>query len=109
MHRVFVTDAGGKPLNVLTQSDLLKWAVQKTEERLRDTALPAESLMTKKEGVLTVRDTEVAIDAFFALESAHVAGAPVLDADGRLVGSLSTSDLKQARAIVFLFFSREMC
>jgi CBS domain-containing protein len=103
VHRVFVTQVDGKPLSVLTQSDVLAWAMQRPEERLRDATLPAEAIMTRREEVLAVRDTQAAIDAFCAIESKHCVGAPVLDENGGLVGSLSTSDLKQARLCCLCF------
>lgn len=99
VHRLAVVDAKGKLVNVMTQSDILAWAAKDIPTRLNDPCVEAHTLMTVP---FAVKDSEAAIDAFCVLESRHFSGAPVVDKDGVLVGSLSTSDLKQLNQKSFL-------
>ncbi len=46
--------------------------------------------------VTTVRDDMTVADAVVTLADAHVSGVPVVNAKGRLVGVLSTSDVLEA-------------
>lgn len=48
--------------------------------------------------LITVRDDQTVADAIVAMVDAHVSALPVLDAKGRLVGVLSTTDLLTAEA-----------
>lgn len=93
VHRVAVTDARGHLVNVLTQSDVLAWAYHDLEHRMRDLDVRAEAVAVRD--AFTVRSSDVAVDAFLALDEHHHAGAPVVDENGAVVGCLSTSDLKQ--------------
>jgi IMP dehydrogenase len=58
--------------------------------RDRDQYEPAERLMSSR--LVTVRAGESNRDAFLEMEAARVKAAPVLDADGRLVGVITRND-----------------
>ncbi len=89
-------------MSVLTQSDILAWAAKQPEKRVTHLERLAMEFMTGVDGLQIVCDTDVAIDAFMALESSHNTGAPILDDEGKLVGCLSSSDLKQLNHKSFL-------
>jgi CBS domain-containing protein len=60
------------------------------------TALTVADAMTRDPIVL--RSDDALADAARVLDEAHISGAPVVDADGILVGVLSRTDLLHARA-----------
>ncbi|MDX2091386.1 MAG: GuaB1 family IMP dehydrogenase-related protein [Kofleriaceae bacterium] len=77
---VVVVDDQQRPIGIVSQHDL----------RDRDQYLPAERLMSQR--LVTLRAGTSNRDAFFAMEEARVKAAPVLDAEGRLLGVLTRND-----------------
>ena len=77
---VVVIDDERRPLGIVTHSDL----------RDRDQYTPAALLMSPRLVTLTAGMPNR--DAFILMEQARVKAAPVLDADGRLVGVLTRDD-----------------
>lgn len=77
---VVVVDDERRPLGIITHADL----------RDRDQFTPASAIMSKRLVTLPVGITNR--DAFLCMEDARVKAAPVLDADGRLVGILGRDD-----------------
>jgi len=59
--------------------------------------LTAGAIMRRE--VITVRDTWDVREALRVLEENRISGAPVLDADGRLVGVLSVTDIARANLL----------
>jgi IMP dehydrogenase len=77
---VVVVDDEQKPLGIITHADL----------RDRDQFTPAGVIMSKR--LITVPVGISNRDAFVRMEDARVKAAPVLDAEGRLVGVLGRDD-----------------
>src|SRR5690348_310219 len=77
---VVVVDDEQRPLGIITHADL----------RDRDQFTPASTIMSKR--LVTVPVGMSNRDAFFKMEEARVKAAPVLDAEGRLVGVLGRDD-----------------
>ncbi|MCA9675186.1 MAG: GuaB1 family IMP dehydrogenase-related protein [Kofleriaceae bacterium] len=78
---VVVIDDERRPIGIVTHSDL----------RDRDQYLPASRLMSQRMVTLPVGISNR--DAFLRMEDARVKAAPVLDADGRLLGVLTRNDV----------------
>jgi GMP reductase len=77
---VVVIDEQRRPIGIVTHSDL----------RDRDQYSPAARLMSQR--MVTVPAGISNRDAFLQMEEARVKAAPVLDADGRLLGVLTRND-----------------
>ncbi|HVI92920.1 MAG TPA: CBS domain-containing protein, partial [Anaeromyxobacter sp.] len=77
---VVVVDEERRPLGIITHADL----------RDRDQYSPAGALMSSR--LVTIRVDTPNRDAFLLMEQERVKAAPVLDADGRLVGVLTRDD-----------------
>lgn len=77
---VVVVDEGRRPLGIVTPSDL----------RGRDQYTLAHRVMSRS--LVTIAPETGNRDAFLKMEEAHVKAAPVVDADGRLLGILSRED-----------------
>jgi IMP dehydrogenase len=77
---VVVVDDERRPLGIITHADL----------RDRDQFTPASAIMSKR--LVTVSAGITNRDAFLLMEDARVKSAPVLDAEGRLVGVLGRDD-----------------
>ncbi len=77
---VVVVDEENRPLGIVTHSDL----------RDRDQYVPAARLMSQR--LITLRAGIANRDAFLQMDEARVKAAPVLDAEGRLLGVLTRND-----------------
>jgi GMP reductase len=77
---VVVVDDERRPLGIVTHADL----------RDRDQYSPVSSFMSKR--MITIRVGTPNREAFLLMEEHRVKAAPVLDADGRLVGVLPRDD-----------------
>ncbi len=77
---VVVVDDDRRPIGIVTHSDL----------RDRDQYLPVTKLMSQR--LVTLPAGISNRDAFLQMEEARIKAAPVLDADGRLLGVLARND-----------------
>ena len=77
---VVVVDDDRRPVGIVSQADL----------RDRDQYVPAARLMSTRP--ITLPAGIANRDAFLTMEQARIKAAPVLDADGRLLGVLTRSD-----------------
>jgi len=93
-HAVAVVDDKGHMLGVLSQRDLMKYLAE-NKNRIQP-ALRANTIrgLALANSVVCVRDSEIALDAFYSLAQAGWGGAGVINGNGTLVGNLSTSDLR---------------
>ncbi len=98
IRRLPVVDDGGALLGIVTRSDILE--AQPTEvgrppdrEQLQRalSGIPAEAVMTVN--VHTIYQTDTLGHAAEIMMNEKIGGLPVLDADGKLVGLITESDI----------------
>lgn len=97
VHRVVVLHHGTDPnaSEVCTQSDFVRWIFHCHSAFSRNTDKSLEALGLVNGGsVVTVTDKETALDAFRKAVTKELSSVAVVDASGRLVGTVSASDLK---------------
>ncbi|MGA5194471.1 CBS domain-containing protein [Streptomyces exfoliatus] len=82
-----VVDEENRPVGVVSEADLLRRHTEK------DGPSTAEAMMSSP--VVTARPSWTAVEAARLMERHRVKRLPVVDADGRLIGVLSRSDLLQ--------------
>ena len=93
-HHVAVEDSG-KLINICSQMDVLRWLNNDPERMGPDGRKTLQGLQLHRKRVICVRATDLAVDAFFNIYNHGVSGAGVVDEQGKLVGCLSATDLKQ--------------
>ncbi|MEU8619525.1 CBS domain-containing protein [Streptomyces sp. NPDC048623] len=82
-----VVDAENRPVGVVSEADLLR------RHTAKDGPSTAEAMMSSP--AVTARPSWTAVEAARHMERNRVKRLPVVDADGRLIGVLSRSDLIQ--------------
>ncbi|MFE1384120.1 CBS domain-containing protein [Streptomyces sp. NPDC058740] len=82
-----VVDADDRPVGVVSEADLLR------RHTAKDGPSTAEAMMSSP--VFVARPSWTAVEAARLMERHRVKRLPVVDADGRLIGVLSRSDLLQ--------------
>lgn len=94
VHRVPVVDTDGELLTIVTQSHIArliyKWLAR--FEQLADSTVEQRKLGYSE--VATVQQDEPAVNAFRRIHERAVSAVGVVDAEGKLVGNVSASDLK---------------
>eukprot|EP01104_Vermistella_antarctica_P012425 TRINITY_DN3591_c0_g1_i8.p1 TRINITY_DN3591_c0_g1~~TRINITY_DN3591_c0_g1_i8.p1 ORF type:complete len:307 (+),score=91.24 TRINITY_DN3591_c0_g1_i8:48-923(+) len=108
VHRLPVIDGEGKLINIITESALIHFLNENVKQfPQRELSVDALSL-GYKDVVISAATNERAIDAFLRMQEKGVSGLPVLK-NGKLVGNISVSDLKQigysARFLPLLYLS----
>lgn len=95
VHRVCVVKAGADLSNIITQSAVVE-ALKHSTGDFR--ALEWRSLhdlgMDGEREVVSVREDQTLFEAFKLIATRNVSALPVVDADGRLVGTLSARDVR---------------
>merc|ERR1712000_459710 len=86
---------GGRLVNICSQMDVLRWLHNDPERMGPDGRKTLQGLQLHHKRVVCVRATDLAVDAFFNLYNHGVSSAGVVDEQGKLVGCLSATDLKQ--------------
>eukprot|EP00658_Telonema_sp_P-2_P001753 TRINITY_DN10661_c0_g1_i1.p1 TRINITY_DN10661_c0_g1~~TRINITY_DN10661_c0_g1_i1.p1 ORF type:complete len:429 (+),score=94.38 TRINITY_DN10661_c0_g1_i1:143-1288(+) len=104
VHRVALCDAEGRLVELVSQSDVLAFVAANPEclhtELLSKTLRQLNCLASdQRNGAqpISVLASTAAIAGFEEMERARVSGVAVVDAQGRLVGNLSASDLRGLR------------
>lgn len=103
MHRVPVTeDRGAKVTAIITQSRVVKWLFDNRDKlafpeqtrtmKVRDIGSGVTSVM--KDEIVSVTENQTVLEAFVVIFERMVSGVAVVNDDGKLVGSISASDLK---------------
>ncbi|MFJ5831728.1 CBS domain-containing protein [Streptomyces sp. NPDC093089] len=82
-----VVDDDSRPVGVVSEADLLR------RHATKDGPSTAEAMMSSP--VVTARPSWTAVEAARLMERHRIKRLPVVDADGRLIGVLSRSDLLQ--------------
>lgn len=94
-HRVVVYDAqSGRLVNLITLSRVLQ-AVYSIADAIPITKRSVLELRLNLGNVVTVKTTSRAYDAFQLMRTHRISGVAVVNAQGRLVGNISASDIIQ--------------
>lgn len=93
-HHVAV-EREGKLVNICSQMDLLRWLHNDPQRMGASGRKTLQGLHLHRKKVVCVRSNDITVDAYYAMFRAHVSGAGIVDEEGKLVGCLSSSDLKQ--------------
>jgi CBS domain-containing protein len=97
-HRLIVVDSDGKLLRFLTQSAIIRFVGNNKEkfQSLLSKKLSAVGL-SKAVNVFTVKSGDKAIEAFKLMSTERVAAVGVVDDEDKLVGNVSSRDLRMIR------------
>ncbi|KAI8847330.1 hypothetical protein BC829DRAFT_247431 [Chytridium lagenaria] len=98
-HRALITDAlRQRPAILLTQTDILRYLLDHPEEYSNAPTNFSTTLkdlgITSRGHVHAVSESETAIEGYSRMASKKVSALPVVDKDGKVVDSLSASDLR---------------
>jgi len=98
VHRIISINPDHSLSNIITQSRVVECLVQLFDVSPSLGALGKQTVkdlqLAKTSDIVSVRDSEKAINAFRKMHEHKVSALPVLDANGRVVGNISESDLK---------------
>lgn len=94
-HRVTVVDDENKVTGILTNSMIISWLRQNKElyGDLR-TMLVKDMIVDQPKELVTIKETENALQAFLLMSEQKVSGIAVVDAEGLLTGNISLRDLR---------------
>lgn len=92
-HRVLVLNSEGKISNLITQSRIVQFVTVMLDNLPKSSKTLGE-LNLGVSPVLSISESSTAFQAFKLMREKRVSGLAVVDADGKLVGSISASDLK---------------
>ena len=95
VHRIGISDKTGKVIDILTQSEMMEFLVEKSrlygkelvEKKVRE-------LDTQSKDVRFVYQHEILIKALSTMWNEKISGVAVVSKDGRLIGNVSSNDLK---------------
>lgn len=94
LHRIPVIDQNRKLVNIITQSQVLKFIHDNMNILGTVRNKPVTQFPTYNTHVHVINENEKAIDAFKLMTSHHVSGMAVINDQGKLVGNISLRDLK---------------
>ncbi|KAL4418674.1 hypothetical protein ABPG77_010621 [Micractinium sp. CCAP 211/92] len=103
VHRLAVFDAHGDIINVVSQTDIMRFLLSHIDELggVADKSLEQLGMLTGKPPVLSVNPHVPALLAYAQLASQQVSGAPVVTDSGELIANLSISDIRAITAEQF--------
>jgi CBS domain-containing protein len=89
-----VANENGQIVNVISQSDVIRFLVPTMDQYVTLFDKTAEELGLGLLPPITIRDTEPTIKALQIIGRNRISALAVVDENGKLVGNLSASDLK---------------
>eukprot|EP01114_Cavostelium_apophysatum_P007150 TRINITY_DN1893_c0_g1_i1.p1 TRINITY_DN1893_c0_g1~~TRINITY_DN1893_c0_g1_i1.p1 ORF type:complete len:338 (+),score=94.35 TRINITY_DN1893_c0_g1_i1:108-1121(+) len=98
LHRVPVVDANGSLERLVSQMDLIRW-IDHNMDALGDVAsqtVAQLSLDSDRQDLFKASTSITALEAFKLINDKKISGVPVVDENDKIVGNISTSDLKVA-------------
>jgi len=95
LHRVPIVDDNGNVIGFVTQSKVIDFLYKNIERYTDTTTLRIKDYFTPSE-VVSISAQSKAIDGYKLMINKRVSGIAVVDAEGKLVGALSASDLKRS-------------
>lgn len=95
-HRVAITDAENTVTGILTNSMIISWLRQNKAlySTLRTMLVSDITSRCTQQNLVTIQETETALQAFLMMDSRNISGLPVVNEDGLLVGNISVTDLR---------------
>jgi CBS domain-containing protein len=94
-HRVGVLNGKNELVQVVSQSAMIKWIYNNIGSLGVKGTMPVKYFDSANQYVISAFHDEKAVDAFKVLKVCRVTGIALLNDDGTLMGSLSSSDLKK--------------
>ncbi|KAI8888194.1 CBS-domain-containing protein [Backusella circina FSU 941] len=100
IHRVLVVNfeaEQNKPW-LLSQTDIIRHIVNHTDcvAGLLDLQKPVQDILPMDKRLITVKDTETALDVYRLMADKNVGGVPIINSNGDFVGDLCVEDLPSA-------------
>lgn len=92
--RLAVTDQEGHLTSVLTQTRLVRYLSNRTNEIGPIANIPIERLGLGNNPVIGIKHTEPAINAFLKIYQYNIGGVAVFNDEDKIIGNISISDLK---------------
>jgi len=90
IHRIGIINNDGELIGLLTQSMIIRHCVQLLCEKYNT----IEEISNKREHIITIPPLTTAIDAFIRMHKENISSLAIID-DGKLVGTISATDLKE--------------
>ncbi|KNC53656.1 uncharacterized protein AMSG_01365 [Thecamonas trahens ATCC 50062] len=99
LHRVSITDDKGRVRGIISQSWMVRWLSTNAQRFLGERAhAPIADLgLGEPKTVVTIRDSQLAIEAFSAMVEASVSAVGIVDSHNVLKGVISVRDIKAVR------------
>lgn len=94
LHRIPVITRDRKMANMLTTSRIVQFFHENKSMLGNRVAKPIHLLSSSSSGVISVRDTQNAVDAFALMQTNNITAVAVTDSHGKLAGVISDTDLK---------------
>jgi len=94
LHRVAVIDDERQLLGLITQGQVVKYLYEHLGKIGCEIKKPISDLKHVMKPVLSVKETDNAIDAFNLMVKESITGVAVVDGHGKLTGNISLRDLK---------------
>jgi len=94
VHRVPVIDQNRQLVNIITQSQFVRYLNEHMKELGSVKDRPVSDLMGNQNAVITISEDQPAIRAFQTMLNSNISGMGVVDANGKLVENISLRDLK---------------
>jgi len=104
VHRIPVIDANRKLINLLTQSQCVRYLHTTLEQLGAIQNKPLREITHVRKDVKSIQETDKCIDGFNRMVEFNVQGLAVLDKNGKLVDTLSVRDLKHVSSDGRLFW-----
>eukprot|EP01097_Dermamoeba_algensis_P005120 TRINITY_DN325_c0_g1_i3.p1 TRINITY_DN325_c0_g1~~TRINITY_DN325_c0_g1_i3.p1 ORF type:complete len:186 (+),score=48.40 TRINITY_DN325_c0_g1_i3:623-1180(+) len=103
LKRVFLTSPKGELNGLITQTTVLKYLSQHNRELGDVVKLKLSELDLGEKHVITIKDSDKAIDAFKVMASKQISSLVIVDNSGVAVGHVSARDLKGIKAQFYQF------
>lgn len=94
LHRVPIIDNERQLMNLITQSQVVRFLYENLDKIGNKTKMPVNLINNVLKDVVSISESQPAIDAFSLMVKENVSGIAVVDESGKLTGNLSVRDLK---------------
>jgi len=94
LHRVPIVDDDNRLINVITQSQIIDLVANNINLLGSKKNKKLSEIPQLFHDVIKIRDTDVALEAFKLIHNSRVTGVAIVDMNNKLVGNISTKDLR---------------